>query len=205
MASPAATLPPVVDPVGGFTKEAFTRHLASQSGAPDWWIERKRSAYARFEALPMPTRTDEGWRFSTISGVNLAGFGPQRKRLPPGRRRRSPSPSRRPRSPSPMAGPRDPLPFPPSLGAKGVVVSTLSEALARHPGLMREHFMAQPQKLGSAKFAALHEAFVRDGAFIFVPKGVEVLTSPSSSSTRSRARAARSSRIPSSSPRTMRA
>jgi Fe-S cluster assembly protein SufD len=35
--------------------------------------------------------------------------------------------------------------------------------------------MAQPQKLGSTKFAALHEAFVQDGAFIFVPKGVEVL------------------------------
>jgi Fe-S cluster assembly protein SufD len=34
--------------------------------------------------------------------------------------------------------------------------------------------MAQPQKLGSAKFAALHAAFVRDGAFIYVPRGVEV-------------------------------
>jgi len=34
--------------------------------------------------------------------------------------------------------------------------------------------MAQPQKLGSEKFAALHTAFVRDGAFIYVPKGVEV-------------------------------
>jgi Fe-S cluster assembly protein SufD len=34
--------------------------------------------------------------------------------------------------------------------------------------------MAQPQKLGSAKFAALHEAFVQDGAFVHVPRGVEV-------------------------------
>jgi Fe-S cluster assembly protein SufD len=34
--------------------------------------------------------------------------------------------------------------------------------------------MAQPQKLGSAKFAALHEAFVQDGAFIHVPRGVEI-------------------------------
>ena len=34
--------------------------------------------------------------------------------------------------------------------------------------------MAQPQKLGSAKFAALHEAFIVDGAFVHVPRGVEL-------------------------------
>jgi len=62
----------------------------------------------------------------------------------------------------------------PHLKSKGVIVSTLSKALVDHASLLKEHFMAQPQKLGSAKFAALHEAFVADGAFIFVPKGVEV-------------------------------
>jgi hypothetical protein len=36
--------------------------------------------------------------------------------------------------------------------------------------------MAQPQKLGSEKFAALHTAFVREGAFIYVPRGVEIPT-----------------------------
>jgi Fe-S cluster assembly protein SufD len=34
--------------------------------------------------------------------------------------------------------------------------------------------MAQPQKLGSEKFAALHAAFVGDGAFVYVPRGVFV-------------------------------
>jgi Fe-S cluster assembly protein SufD len=34
--------------------------------------------------------------------------------------------------------------------------------------------MAQPATLGSAKFAALHEAFVMSGTFVYVPKGVEV-------------------------------
>src|SRR6476660_2934990 len=34
--------------------------------------------------------------------------------------------------------------------------------------------MAQPAALGSAKFAALHEAFVTSGTFVYVPKGVEV-------------------------------
>src|SRR5437762_6295517 len=34
--------------------------------------------------------------------------------------------------------------------------------------------MAQPATLGSTKFAALHEAFVTSGTFVYVPKGGEV-------------------------------
>src|SRR5271170_7959288 len=71
------------DFVGGFGPDVFSRHLAAISSAPAWWIERKRAAYARFEALPLPGRTDEGWRFSNISGVALGGYSPvQGKALP---------------------------------------------------------------------------------------------------------------------------
>jgi Fe-S cluster assembly protein SufD len=163
------------DLVGGFTSEVFEKHLAGLTSAPSWWIERKRSAYARFEAHPMPSRTDEGWRFSNIGGVKLGGY--------------SPAAAHGPSSWSPSAAldvetaailvfmngvAGGGASISPALAAKGVVVTTLAEALAKHPSLLREHFMAQPQKLGSAKFAALHEAFVLDGAFIFVPRGVEV-------------------------------
>ena len=170
MASPAT-----LDLVGGFTPEAFKDHLGSLAKAPAWWLDRKRSAYERFEGLPMPARTDEAWRFSTISGVTLSGFRP--------------NPTERPSA----QGGAEALAVPvgatltflngrlssaPFLGgdlaAKGVVATTFSEALVRHADLLKEHFMAQPQRLGSAKFAALHEAFIEDGAFIYVPKGVEV-------------------------------
>jgi Fe-S cluster assembly protein SufD len=170
-----ATETVAADLVGGFTPEVFAAHLAGLPGAPSWWLERKRSAYAKFEALPMPSRTDEGWRFSNLSGVKIAGYSPAA----------AGSPSRAASHPAFSAEPAATLSFlngrpsgaaqvSPALAAKGVVVTTLSEALARHPDLLREHFMAQPQKLGSAKFAALHEAFVLDGAFVHVPKGVEV-------------------------------
>jgi Fe-S cluster assembly protein SufD len=39
---------------------------------------------------------------------------------------------------------------------------------------VRKHFMAQPATLGSAKFAALHRAHVQAGAFVYVPRGVEL-------------------------------
>ncbi len=146
--APAVSAP--ADLVGGFTREVFERHLASQASHPAWWLERKRSAYARFEALPMPTRTDEAWRFSSIAGINLAGFAPGTK---------GPAAS----SPAPAAGlpltsstrlsflnghRTDEAPIAPALAARGVVVSTLSAALATNPELLREHFMAQPSTAG---------------------------------------------------------
>jgi Fe-S cluster assembly protein SufD len=162
------------DLVGGFTAEVFARHLAGLPSAPLWWLERKRAAYALFVSLPLPSRTDEGWRFSNISGVTLGGYIPAQGRPP------------FPAAPAPLAvESAATLSFAggvlaassavsDDLARKGVIVTTLSEAMERHPALLREHFMAQPQKLGSAKFAALHEAFVQDGAFIHVPRGVEI-------------------------------
>ena len=169
MASPTLTSPAL----GSFTAETFERALGAQAGAPAGWLERKRAAYERFAALPMPQRTDESWRFSSIAGVNLDSLEP----LAPA------APTARPHVPD--FAPLTSLSFvnnrlhgrtalPPELAAKGVVVTTFSEALTRHGDLLKAHFMAQPQRLGSEKFAALHAAFVGDGAFIYIPRGVEL-------------------------------
>jgi len=173
MSAPTLSAPSTI---GSFTEEAFNAHLATQSNAPVWWLDRKRDAYARFAALPMPKRTDETWRFSNISTLTLDGFQPTSgvpaelaKGLPAG------------------VGVdgiaaltfinntlASSTPLPAELAAKGVIVTTLTEAAAKHADVLKEHFMAQPQKLGSDKFAALHSAFVGDGAFIYVPRGVEI-------------------------------
>ena len=55
--------------VGSFTAEVFEAHLASVSHLPAWWLDRKREAWARFTALPLPKRTDESWRFATLTGL----------------------------------------------------------------------------------------------------------------------------------------
>src|SRR5690606_34844375 len=158
-----------------FTQDAFNAHLATQSSAPVWWLDRKRDAYARFAALPMPKRTDETWRFSNISTLTLDGF--QVGRVVPN------APSDLPTGSgidgvaaltfinNVLAGSTL---LAPELTAKGVIVTTLAAAAKSHPDLLKAHFMAQPQKLGSEKFAALHSAFVGDGAFIYIPRGVEL-------------------------------
>src|SRR6476619_2480214 len=62
----------------------------------------------------------------------------------------------------------------PALKRAGVIFTTLAHALEKHSDLLREHFMAQPARLGSAKFAALHKAIVRAGTFLWVPRGLEI-------------------------------
>ncbi len=56
----------------------------------------------------------------------------------------------------------------------GVIFQPLERAMIEHADLFRRHFMSQPATLGSAKFASLHETFVKSGTFLYVPRGVEV-------------------------------
>jgi len=156
---------------GSFTAEVFAAHLATSSSLPAWWLDRKRTAYEQFAALPLPARTDEAWRFSSIGSLTLDGFAVV---ADSGQAVSLPSPF----GPSALTFVNNRLnartPLTADLKVKGVIVSTLSEATTEHAELLRKHFMAQPQKLGSEKFAALHTAFVSDGAFIYLPRGVEL-------------------------------
>jgi len=180
MSSPSLSSPAV----GDFSPEAFAAHLAAlPADVPVWWIARKRAAYARFTDLPMPGPTDEAWRFSSRETLTLAGFAPVTATPVAG----AAAAARDAAVPAlfSVADATASLTFgddrlvarqalPADLASRGVVVATLQEALRSHPDVLREHVLSQPQKLGSEKFASLHAAFVQDGAFILVPKGVEV-------------------------------
>jgi len=151
---------------------------ARTTDLPDWFRARQQEAWARFSAMPMPNRKDQPWRFSNVNALDLAPFSlgtapaasEQREIL------------ERSKSLDEVAGRliyaddhllrRDPLPD--SLRKLGVILKPLERGLLEHEDLFRKHFMAQPAALGSAKFAALHEAFVKSGTFIYVPRGVEV-------------------------------
>jgi Fe-S cluster assembly protein SufD len=159
-----------VSPIGSFAPDIFASHVASVAGAPAWWLERKRAAFETFASLPLPKRTDESWRFSNLAGLTLDGFA----LLPAEQVDIAPFPIDNAASLTFVnntvfrgATSKKSLP-------SGVVVTTIADAVIQHGELLKQHFMAQPQKLGSTKFAALHTAFVRDGAFIYVPRGVEV-------------------------------
>ena len=160
--------------VGAFTAEVFAAHLASIQHLPAWWLDRKRAAYARFAALPFPKRTDEGWRFSHLSGLSLDGY----KLAEPINHQQVTNQDLGAPSAGTLLLANHQLVYAEPLSAKfaeqGVVFTSLREALLKHSDLVRPHLLAQPSKLGSEKFVALHEAFLENGAFIYVPRNVTV-------------------------------
>ena len=144
---------------------------------PTWFADQQRAAWTQFESLPMPARKDQAWRFSNVGALDL-------------------SPYSNAAAPSEADG-REILDR--SMGVEtsgrlvfaddhflerevlneklrkaGVIFQPLERAVIEHEELFRRYFMSQPATLGSAKFAALHEAFVRSGTFLYVPRGVEV-------------------------------
>ena len=122
----------------------------------------------------MPKRTDEGWRFSNLSGLTLDGFHlakpityeqvTHQDLAVPGAGTLLLANHKLVRE--------DKLDL--ALARQGVIFTTLQEALLHHSELVRTHLLTQPSKLGSDKFVALHEAFIENGAFIYVPRNVTV-------------------------------
>jgi Fe-S cluster assembly protein SufD len=145
---------------------------------PAWFREQQRAAWAKFDSLPYPNRKDQPWRFSNVKALDFSryNFG-----APLSQAERDEILDRS-TGITEVAGRlifaddqllrRDPLPQ--KLLAAGVLLKPLERAIIEHEDLFRRHFMVQPATLGSAKFAALHEAFVTSGTFVYVPRGVEV-------------------------------
>src|SRR5438132_2084065 len=145
---------------------------------PDWFRDQQRAAWQQFEALPKPTRKDQAWRFSNVGLLDLTPFN-YGGRLADEERAAILEQSR---GLDEVAGrmifagdqliERDVISD--QLKKRGVIFQSLERAMVEHTDLFRKHFMSQPATLGSAKFAALHQALVSSGTFLYVPRGVEI-------------------------------
>jgi Fe-S cluster assembly protein SufD len=113
-------------------------------------------------ALPM-FKGRPGWEFTDLTGLDLAAYPP-----------------------AAAAGPADagfaaePLfALPPAAGTslpEGVLVTSIDEALASHPALIKPHLSSLVPD-GDDVFVTLNGAGPRDGVFVYVPRGV-VLSEP---------------------------
>src|SRR5437870_4114756 len=145
---------------------------------PDWFRDQRGAAWQQFEALPKPTRKDQAWRFSNVGLLDLTPFN-YGGTLADDERAAILEQSR---GLDEVAGrmifagdqliERDVISD--QLKKRGVIFQSLERAMVEHTELFRKHFMSQPARLGSAKFAALHQALVSSGTFIYVPRGVEI-------------------------------
>src|SRR6266542_2830836 len=145
---------------------------------PDWFHDQQRAAWKEFESLPNPTRKDQAWRFANVNLLDLAPYkisGPlsedDRKNVLKYSRGLDEYAAR-------MIFANDQLierdVVSEDLKKRGVIFQPLERAMVEHADLFQKYFMSTEATLGSAKFAALHQALVSSGTFLFVPRGVEI-------------------------------
>src|SRR5712691_8430545 len=145
---------------------------------PDWFRAQQRAAWEQFQALPSPTRKDQAWRFSNVNLLDLSPFkfsAAQRDDVRDAILEQScglDEVAARLIFAGDQLIERDIVSE--QLKKRGVIFQPLERAMVEHVDLFRKHFMSQPAVLGSAKFAALHQALVSSGTFLYVPRGVEI-------------------------------
>jgi len=152
-----------------FTIEAV-EELASLHGEPEWVRARRREAFAAYERLPMPSRSDEEWRRTDIRGLDLGAFEAFER--------------------GDGSAPTDPIEdtagvlrqrgsepgvveLDPAVAARGVMLMPLSRAVTEHADLVRPHLFSEARP-DRDKFSALHAALFSGGTFLYVPDGVAV-------------------------------
>lgn len=160
-----------------FDKASFEAHVADYVTSP-WLQSLKRKAWEEYESLPMPTRSDEKWRFSDLKKIVLDGFQPatephmEERDILLGRSHLLDEYSGRQ-----VYGDNHLLEFNPvseELLEKGVIWLPLQQAIQQHPELVKKYLGSEAHQLGGDKFRALHYAFLQGGSFLYVPKGVQI-------------------------------
>jgi len=151
---------------GGFEKSAASRELS-------WLRKLRQDGFARFSETGFPTLRDEDWRFTNLSAISETPFRlvrnghslPSREDIEPFR--------------IPDVGCRLVFVdgrFAPNLSstgklAPGVTVGNLAGAITRNPGAIELH-LGRYLNLQRDAFGALNTAFLEDGGYVHVAKGV---------------------------------
>jgi Fe-S cluster assembly protein SufD len=156
----------------------FARFEEREAGKwPAWLQTVRRSGLDRAMSLGLPTTDQEDWRFTSVRPIAELPFKPAL------------STSRHGVTPA-MVKRFLPEPAPPhvlvfidghysaelsAVGPKpdGVQIGSLASAITLHADKLERYWIREGRTLDQA-FAALNAAFFQDGAFIWVPPGVEL-------------------------------
>ncbi|MBI1909134.1 MAG: Fe-S cluster assembly protein SufD [Deltaproteobacteria bacterium] len=151
---------------------------------PAWLAETRKQAMARFASCGFPTTRQEEWRYTSTdpianhpftrrTGSKINGSAATLKTLTLG----TPEEIRLvfingdySKELSSLGSlPKGDLP-------EGVVVTNLASLLAKAPDLIQPYLAQQSDQNESPPFVALNTGFIKDGAFVLVPKGQIVVT-----------------------------
>ncbi len=162
---------------GGFSEATFQTFLHA-CDEPKWLLERRKEAFALFQATPWPTAKDEEWRRTDIRALKLDAFGPPVRREPNAETRAAIDPLWQALSTHYATGiaqlnaeaihTADPA----KLG--GAVFVDLGRAVKEYPELLEKFLLTDAVTPRDDAFAALHAAFWTGGTLLYVPRGVKV-------------------------------
>jgi Fe-S cluster assembly protein SufD len=144
----------------------------------DWITEMQSDAWSRYQSLPAPVRTNENWRFANLTRFReIDPFVPVNSTdadipsaLDNSRFIKSAA-GRLAFADDALVGSTE---ISAELTEQGVIFTTLVDAAAKHPELLKGLFLKHSPELGSQKFEALHLAMLRNGIFLYIPDGVKV-------------------------------
>ncbi|MFZ5918337.1 MAG: Fe-S cluster assembly protein SufD [Chloroflexota bacterium] len=164
-------------PAPGFSHQAMVA-LSTSRGEPQWLLEKRYQGWHHYDELDVPfwRRTDIG----KLEWETLIPFAPPQKpttdlaALPPKLHAALATYGQRAGlllqrdSAAVYAELAEPL------RAQGVIFTDLNTAAQAHPELVQRYFLDEAVPVASDRYTALHAAFWSGGAFLYVPKNVEV-------------------------------
>lgn len=150
---------------------------------PDFMVERRSEAADRFEDLPIPSaETSEEWRRTDVTDIEFDQLNfscgdyedVPSDELPEVLERIDVASEDRAGLYLDHNLNRSYADLDPELAEQGVVLCSMAEAVREYPDLVEDHFMTKGLEGDENKFAALHGAYHAGGAFLYVPRDVEI-------------------------------
>lgn len=142
---------------------------------PEWLRKQRLAAWSLAEALPLPTRSTEGWRRIDLGGLDLDTLL--------GQQVTGVATDVQSTLADNLAGLAGSLRIEdgrvverylaPELEKRGVVLTSLRQAVAEKPDLVQKH-LGRLVTGEESKFVALAAALWADGLFLYVPAGVAI-------------------------------
>jgi Fe-S cluster assembly protein SufD len=160
-----------------FDKESV-RSFSKEMGEPAWFEEFRLQALSQFETLPMPrpdkTKIDK-WNFTHFKHLNvksnpftsLSELPEEVKSLIDLDAENKNLYIQRNQTPAFLSLSED-------LKNKGVIFTDILTAVREHAALVQKYFMTQAIKVDEHRLTALNAALVNGGAFLYIPKNVEI-------------------------------
>ncbi|WP_066371248.1 Fe-S cluster assembly protein SufD [Neobacillus fumarioli] len=160
-----------------FDKE-YVSSFSKEMSEPAWFAEFRMKALEQFDELPMPkpdkTKIDK-WNFTqfqqhTVKSApysSLAELPEAIKALVETDAKNQTLYIQRNQTPAFLSVSED-------LKAKGVIFTDLFTAVREHGDLLKKYYMTQAINADEHRLTALHAALVNGGAFLYVPKNVEI-------------------------------